>query len=691
MEAMNAVSKEAESSSLEWPDYVVIAVYFIGILGVGLWSGRSNKQDSISGYFLASRNMHWIPVGASLFASNIGSGHFVGLSGSGAASGIGNAAFELNAMFILILLGYVFVPVYMASGVYTMPEYLRLRFGGQRIRVYLSVLALLLYVFTKISADLFSGAIFIQQAMGLEGDAGIYISILILLAIAALFTITGGLTAVIWTDFVQTIIMLIGSFILMGMAFNEVGGYNELIHKFFKAYPNENQTAYDLNNRSCANIPADAMHLFKNIKSPELPWTGVVFGVTISSIWYWCSDQVIVQRTLAAKTMSHAKGGCIMASFLKILPLFIIIFPGMASRVLYTDTVACADPAVCEKVCGSQAGCTNIAYAELVINLLPTGLTGLMLSVMLAALMSSLTSIFNSSSTIFTMDIWTRIRKNPSDIELLIVGRLFVLVLVAVSILWIPVIQASQGGQLFVYIQNITSYLAPPVCAVYLLAFFVPRTTEQGAFWGLMVGLIIGLIRFGLEFGYAIPACGTGLPDPRPEIIKKIVGNVHYLHFGCILFVISLVTAILVSLITEPIDEKYLYRLTFWTRHSSKIRLELKDSNKSDSTSNLVTAVAEADSSATASNDSAANFATDPTSNNLTVNLPVWRRAVNCLCGVQTQKAEVQNVPKAIIDPQEEAILASEFIKEDPKWYKFVNTNAIIVMSVSAFMWAWYA
>ena len=199
-------------------------------------------------------------------------------------------------------------------------------------------------------------------------------------------------------------------------AFNEVGGYNELIHKFFKAYPNENQTAYDLNNRSCANIPADAMHLFKNIKSPELPWTGVVFGVTISSIWYWCSDQVIsfdritflditgitnrskslfldskwttpftnhvhfvyckviVQRTLAAKTMSHAKGGCIMASFLKILPLFIIIFPGMASRVLYTDTVACADPAVCEKVCGSQAGCTNIAYAELVINLLPTGI-----------------------------------------------------------------------------------------------------------------------------------------------------------------------------------------------------------------------------------------------------------------------------------------------------------------------------
>ncbi|XP_046654280.1 sodium/glucose cotransporter 4-like isoform X2 [Daphnia pulicaria] len=687
MDTMDAVSRQAETSSLGWPDYLVIAVYFVGILGVGLWSGRSNKQDSISGYFLASRNMHWIPVGASLFASNIGSGHFVGLSGSGAASGIGNAAFELNAMFILILLGYVFVPVYMASGVYTMPEYLRLRFGGQRIRVYLSVLALLLYVFTKISADLFSGAIFIQQAMGLEGDAGIYISILILLAIAALFTITGGLTAVIWTDFVQTIIMLIGSFILMGMAFNEVGGYNQLVHKFFKAYPNE--TAYDLNNKSCANIPDDAMHLFKNIHSTELPWTGVVFGVTISSIWYWCSDQVIVQRTLAAKTMTHAKGGCIMASFLKILPLFIIIFPGMASRVLYTDTVACADPVACEKICGSQAGCTNIAYAELVINLLPQGLTGLMLAVMLAALMSSLTSIFNSSSTIFTMDIWTRIRKNPSDIELLVVGRVSCLLLVAIGVLWVPIIQNVAGSQLFTYMQQVQNILSPPVSAVFLLAVFWPRTNEPGAFWGLMVGLIVGLIRFGLEFGYVIPPCGSGLPDPRPEIIKKIVGNVHYLHFGCILFLISLVTAVLVSLITEPIDEKYLYRLTFWTRHSTKVRLELQDGEKSDSTTKLATTAIDADSSVTAS-----DSATDAQSINDSQNvpLPAWRRAVNCLCGVETQKADqMPSTPKAVIDPQEEAILASEFIKEDPKWYKFVNTNAIIVMSVSAFMWAWYA
>lgn len=290
------------------------------------------------------------------------------------------------------------------------------------------------------------------------------------------------------------------------------------------------------------------------------------------------------------------------------------------------------------------------------------------------------------------MDIWTRIRKNPSDIELLIVGRLFVLVLVAISILWIPVIQASQGGQLFVYIQNITSYLAPPVCAVYLLAFFVPRTTEQGAFWGLMVGLIVGLIRFGLEFGYVIPPCGTGLPDPRPEIIKKIVGNVHYLHFGCILFVISLVTTVLVSLITEPIDEKYLYRLTFWTRHSSQVRSALEDNENLDTSPKETTPIMDADSSTSASNDSV-NELNEPKPVVGNSDLPVWRKAINCLCGVETQKAsqDTVTVATAVIDPKQEALMASEFIKEDPKWLRFVNTNAILVMSVSAFMWAWYA
>ncbi|XP_063614887.1 sodium/glucose cotransporter 1-like, partial [Penaeus indicus] len=278
-----------------WVDFLVLGLYFAFVLAIGLYSSWRTKRGSVSSYFLASRNMHWIPVGASLFASNIGSGHFIGLAGSGAASGIGIGAFELNAIYVLMLLGWIFVPVYMSSGVYTMPEYLRERFGGQRIRIYLSVLALILYVFTKISADLYAGALFIQTALD-KGDSTewLYLSILILLAIAALFTITGGLTAVIWTDFVQTVLMIIGAFILMGMSFHAVGGYNALVTDYFHAIPTN--TVYSADNlTNCGEPPAYAMDLFRSVVPGEsdLPWTGMLFGVTISGIWYWCTDQVM--------------------------------------------------------------------------------------------------------------------------------------------------------------------------------------------------------------------------------------------------------------------------------------------------------------------------------------------------------------------------------------------------------------
>merc|ERR1719195_1282403 len=457
--------------------------------------------------------MNFVLVGASLFASNIGSGHFIGLAGTGAASGIGTSGFELSAIFYLIFLGWCFIPVYMSSGVFTMPEDLRLRFGGQRIRVYLSVLALLLYVFTKISADLYAGALFITESTGFEGDGLIYISILILLAIATLFTVAGGLAAVIWTDFIQTVLMIIGAIVLSALAFTheDIGGYESLIDKYFSAVATIRASKEPNGTELCGAVPGDAMHLLRSAApgQSDLPWSGMVFGLAVSSIWYWCSDQVIVQRALASRDLTHAKGACILAGYLKLLPLFIMIFPGMAARVLFTDEVACADPEECLRICGSRSGCTNIAFVKLVTELMPVGARGMMLAVMLAALMSSLTSIFNSSSTIFTMDIYPRLRARPSEVELLLVGRLFVLVLVAISVVWIPIIQASQGSQLFNYIQSITSYLAPPICAVYLLAF------------------ISGLITVG------------------------------------------------VSLVTPPPPPASLHRLTYWSRHSVEVRAEL--------------------------------------------------------------------------------------------------------------------
>eukprot|EP00092_Neocalanus_flemingeri_P006236 GFUD01006710.1.p1 GENE.GFUD01006710.1~~GFUD01006710.1.p1 ORF type:complete len:708 (+),score=187.08 GFUD01006710.1:236-2125(+) len=628
-----------------------------------------SKRSSISGYFLASRNMHWVPVGASLFASNIGSEHFIGLAGSGAASGVAIATYEMNAIFILMILGWFFVPVYLSSGIYTMPEYLRLRFGGQRIRVFLSVLALLLYIFTKISADLLSGALYIKLALGLKGESGLYLSILVLLIIAAIFTIGGGLSAVIWTDFVQTILMVIGAFILMVFAMVEVGGYDGLVEKYSKAEADPAFTAMKLENGknvSCMAIQENFMHMLRPADAPgdDLPWTGLFTGMLIGSIWYWCADQVIVQRTLASRNVSHAKGGVLLAGTLKFLPLFLLVLPGMAARVLYRNEVGCSDPVQCEAICQSPSGCTNIAFILLVLDLMPTGLRGLMLAVMMAALMSSLTSVFNSASTIFTIDIWTRFRSKASDSELLIVGRMFVVVLLVVSIAWIPIINSYKESQLFHYIQAVSNFLCPPITAVFLIALFWPRMNEPGAFWALMVGFAVGLIRFGLQFGYSSPPCGSGLEDTRPDFVKSAVDKFHYLHFGAFSFLLSSCVGVLVSLLTPAIAEDKLYRLTFWTRFSTEVRAKMEDEvdEEEDETQDKIAGTLEEMSSG--------------------------RKCINLICGIENQAdMEDENIKSA----QDLAIEAAEFLKEDPKYKRLSNIVAVLVMSMAAFIYGFFA
>uniref|UniRef100_A0A8D2PBF7 Sodium/myo-inositol cotransporter 2 n=1 Tax=Zosterops lateralis melanops TaxID=1220523 RepID=A0A8D2PBF7_ZOSLA len=495
------------------------------------------QRSTVKGYFLAGGQMVWWPVGASLFASNVGSGHFIGLAGSGAASGIAATAYEWNGMFSVLVLAWLFLPIYIASGVTTMPEYLRRRFGGKRIQIFLAVLYLFIYIFTKISVDMYAGALFIQQALHWD----LYIAVAGLLAITAVYTVSGGLAAVIYTDALQTLIMLVGAVSLMAFSFIEVGGLEGLQAKYFDAIPSIRKE-----NTSCGLPRKDAFHIFRDPVNSDLPWPGVLVGMTIPSLWYWCTDQVIVQRSLAAKNLSHAKGGSLMTSYLKILPLFMMVMPGMISRVLFPDLVACADPDICQKICGNPSGCSDIAYPKLVLELLPVGLRGLMMSVMIAALMSSLTSIFNSSSTIFTMDLWKHFRPRCSEWELMIVGRVFVLLLTVVSILWIPLVQAGQGGQLFIYIQSISSYLQPPVAMVFILGCFWKRANEKGAFWGLVVGLLLGVVRLVLDFIYPEPRCGE--PDGRPAVVKYM----HYLYFSMVLAAISTLTVLVVSLATEP-------------------------------------------------------------------------------------------------------------------------------------------
>ncbi|KAL4609643.1 sodium/glucose cotransporter 1 [Arapaima gigas] len=630
-------------------DISVIVLYFLVVLAVGIWAMLSTSRGTVGGFFLAGRSMVWWPIGASLFASNIGSGHFVGLAGTGAAAGIAIGGFEWNALIVVIILGWLFVPIYIKAGVVTMPEYLKKRFGGQRIRIYLSVLSLLLYVFTKISADMFSGAIFINQALNLN----IYLAVILLLLITALYTVTGGLAAVIYTDTLQTVIMVVGSFILMGYGFSQVGSYENFVDKYMNAIPSN--TGQNIS-PACYTPRPDAFHIFRDPITGDLPWPGLVFGLTIIATWYWCTDQVIVQRCLSAKNMSHVKAGCILCGYLKLLPMFLMVFPGMISRVLYTDVVACVDPEECKQYCDTPVGCSNIAYPKMVMDLMPNGLRGLMLSVMLASLMSSLTSIFNSASTLFTMDIYTKMRSSASEKELMIAGRVFILFLIGVSIAWIPIVQTAQSGQLFDYIQSITSYLGPPIASVFLLAVFCKRVNEPGAFYGLVIGLLIGLARMMTEFGYGTGSC------VNPSKCPKIICGVHYLYFALILFGITCLVVLSVSLMTKPIEDKHLYRLCWSLRNSTEEREDL-----------------EAD-----------DWGAKQDEEDMEIKEPTeepgcCRKAYSWFCGFEQKKA-----PK--LSPEELAEMQKKLTdtSEHPLWRNVVNANAIVLLAVAVFFYAYF-
>ncbi|XP_067314489.1 sodium/myo-inositol cotransporter 2 [Pseudorasbora parva] len=649
-------------TTLAITDIVVLVIYFLLVLAVGLWSMWKTKRSTVDGYFLAGKNMTWWPVGASLFASNVGSGHFIGLAGSGAAAGIGATAYEWNGMLMVLLLGWLFLPIYIASRVTTMPEYLQKRFGGKRIQLFLCVLYLFIYIFTKISVDMYAGAVFIQQAL----QWNIYLAVVLLLGITALYTIAGGLAAVIYTDAVQTVIMVVGALILMGFSFAEVGGFQAVLDKYPQAIP-----SIRVPNTTCGIPRDDAFHIFRHPVTSDLPWPGVILGMSVPSMWYWCSDQVIVQRSLASKNILHAKGGSLLAAYLKVLPFFMMVIPGMISRILYPDEVGCGDPDVCKQVCGNPVGCSDIAYAKLVMELLPAGLRGLMMAVMLAALMSSLTSIFNSSSTIFTMDLWRNIRRTASEWELMIVGRVFVLVLVVVSVLWIPLVQASQGGQLFIYIQSISMYLQPPITVVFLAGCFWTRTNEKGAFWGLIVGMLVGCIRMILDFVFPTPLCYES--DTRPDIIKYV----HFLYFSIILTLLTLIVVVCVSLATEKPKPEQISRLTWYTRFdpvreskevvaSDLYTIEGTLQNRKDMENDVYQM----------KEDSCSSVSGAAASSKL-------KSALFWICGMEKQKGETPTPPLP------ETPICS--LEEKPSMRHLVNANLIVCMSLAVFLIAYWA
>ncbi|XP_057211789.1 sodium/glucose cotransporter 4 isoform X8 [Triplophysa rosa] len=506
--------------------------------------------------------------------------------------------------------------------------------------------------------NIFSGAVFIQVSLGWD----LYLSTVVLLTVTTLYTIAGGLTAVIYTDALQTVIMVVGAFVLMFIAFDKVGWYEGLLDQYEKAIP-----AITVPNTTCHLPRADAFHIFRDPLTGDLPWPGLIFGLTVLAMWVWCTDQVIVQRSLSAKNLSHAKGGSVLGGYLKLLPMFFIVMPGMISRALYPDEVGCVDPEECLRICGASVGCSNIAYPKLVVELMPVGLRGLMIAVIMAALMSSLTSIFNSSSTLFTMDIWQRIRPWASERELMVVGRVFILLLVALSIVWIPIIQTANSGQLFDYIQAITSYLSPPITTVFIMAIFWGRINEQGAFWGLMVGLVVGTVRMVMDFVYGTPSCGE--QDLRPALLK----DVHYLYFALILLALTALVITAISLCTAPIPKQHvtillLVRLTWWTRHSKEERVELEDPW------------------ARGSNPASSEPSTTE-SGGMDGSTPAWwKRAGMWLCGIS-------NVAKPEMSEEEQKALEKKLtnIEEHHTWKTVSNINAIILLTINVFLWGYFA
>ncbi|NXT89542.1 SC5A9 protein, partial [Anhinga rufa] len=507
-------------------------------------------------------------------------------------------------------------------------------------------------VFFLFQTIIFSGALFIHICL----DWNLYLSTVVLLAVTAVYSAAGGLTAWIYT--LQNLIMVLGALVLMFIGFARVGWFEGLQEKYSTSIPK-----ITVPNTTCHLPRADAFHLFRDPVTGDFPWPGLVFGLSVLALWYWCTDQVIVQRSLSAKNLSHAKGGSILGGYLKISSMFFIVIPGMISRALYPDEVGCVDPDICKIVCGAAVGCSNIAYPKLVIELMPDGLRGLMIAVMMAALMSSLTSIFNSSSTLFVMDIWQRIHRNASEKEQMIMSRVFILILVVISILWIPIIQSANGGKLYDYIQSITSYLAPPVTALFILAIFCKRINEPGAFWGLMFGVAVGVFRMIMELIYSTPSCGE--EDRRPAVLKDL----HYLYFALILCVLTAIVIVLISLCTPPISEEKLACLTWWTRHRQAPAIEMTNNNSEAAEINP----ANGESALVESADSGEEEAAAQ---------PFCQKMLYLFCSLSTGSTPTQK--------QRDALQRRFSVKEKPLWKTVCNVNAILLITINVFLWVYF-
>lgn len=515
-------------------DWLIVALYFLGMVGVAWWSSR--KQDTSTDYFLAGRNIGWFLIGGSLFASNIGSEHIVGLAGNGATSGMGMAHWELHA-WVMLMLGWVFVPFYIRSGVSTMPEFLEKRFNA-RTRWILSVVSLVAYVFTKVSVTVYAGGmvfgVLLPDTFGSPENA-FWAGALATVVLTGIYTVFGGFRAVVYTDTVQAFILIAGSVFITAAGLYHLGGWGELV-------------------AICKQNAANFV-LWRPNSHPDFPWLGILIASPIVGIWYWCTDQYIVQRTLAARNLQQARRGAIWGACLKVTPVLIFLLPGLMGYALHQKGIITIPGQI---VNGQTVLVGDKVFPVMVASLLPAGLRGLVVSGLLAALMSSLSSLFNSCASLFTIDIYEKIRPGSSERTLVTVGRIATAVVVVLGIVWIPVMPMISRGGLYQYLQSVQGYLAPPITAVFLLGIFFKRINARGAVTGLITGFIAGMGKLVIQ---ALVGSGqiTG-----PEWLVAI-GRYNFLFASGWLLVISVAAVVAASLLSPAPDEKSIQGLTYAT------------------------------------------------------------------------------------------------------------------------------
>ena len=543
-------------STLAPLDWIIIGVYFAIILGLAWWVIRQ-KTDTTTDYFLAGRHLGWLIVGTSIFASNIGSEHLVGLAGSGATDGVAMAHYELHAWCLLVL-GWVMVPFYMRSKVFTMPEFLERRFSPAA-RTFLSVISLVAYVLTKVAVGIFAGGIVFSVLMpelNILGMNSFWIGSILVIVFTGLYTVLGGLRAVAYTEALQTVILILGSFLVLIYGLKALGGWDELyaiagseMFNLWKPLVPEGVTA------TWAPVRSEGeMAWYFN---DQYPWLGMLFAAPVIGLWYWTTDQYIVQRALGAPNETEARRGAIAAAALKLLPVFIFIIPGLIAFALASSG---QNQVLQEALIGADGELVRenaqAAFPLLVAEILPVGVRGIVVAGLLAALMSSLAGVFNASSTLFTMDFYSRLRPGASEQHLVWMGRVATFAMVVIGLLWIPVIQGGRG--LYDYLQGVQAYLAPPIFVVFFLGVFNKRLNRQGCMAALWLGFGLGIFRLLVD-------TPVTLFDYTEGSFLWIVNNIFFQYYSLLIVAICMIVMVGVSYMTPPPAYEKISGLTFGT------------------------------------------------------------------------------------------------------------------------------